>query len=80
MFPSTQTGHYSGNGPRAPVERRQAPESSGCDANSQLSVTAPKSNIFAGLTTDETIAITAFLHDQKSLNLTAASNATRQVL
>ncbi|KAI4252160.1 MAG: hypothetical protein LQ352_004444, partial [Teloschistes flavicans] len=80
MFPSTQTGHYSGNGPRAPVERRQAPESSGCDANSQLSVTAPKSNIFAGLTTDETIAITAFLHDQKSLNLTAASNATRQII
>ncbi|KAL8639331.1 MAG: hypothetical protein Q9228_003623 [Teloschistes exilis] len=79
MFPSKQTWHPSANERRAPVERRQASDSTGCDPDSQLSVKAPKSNIFAGLTADETVAVTKFLHDEKSLNLTAASNATRQV-
>ncbi|KAL8685663.1 MAG: hypothetical protein Q9218_007622 [Villophora microphyllina] len=76
MFPSRQPEPQHGNERRAPVERRQGPGSTGCGSSSQLSVKAPKSNIFAGLTNDEAAAVTSFLHDQKDLNLTAASNAT----
>ena len=59
---------------RAPINRRQA--SGNCASNSQLTVTAPKSNIFAGLTDDEAAAVTTFLHGQTSLNLTAITMAT----
>lgn len=65
------------NARRASVERRQAANPTGCSSGGQIIATAPKSNIFAGLTNDEAAAVTSFLHDQKSLNLTAAANATR---
>ncbi|KAF2233127.1 amine oxidase catalytic domain-containing protein [Viridothelium virens] len=48
---------------------------SGC-SDGTITTTAPKSNIFAGLTDDEFADTTAFLHQQKFLNLTAVSNAT----
>ena len=59
---------------RAPINRRQA---SSCDSSSQLTTKAPKPNIFAGLTDQETADVTSFLHDQTALNLTVAANATR---
>ena len=59
---------------RAPIGRRQA--SGNCATGSQLTVTAPKPNIFAGLTNDEAGAVTTFLHGQQSLNLTAIPMAT----
>ena len=49
--------------------------SSGC-SDGTITTTAPKLNIFGGLTDDEFGSVTAFLHQQKSLNLTAVSNAT----
>ncbi|GAA5930824.1 uncharacterized protein JCM15063_002470 [Sporobolomyces koalae] len=36
---------------------------------------APKTNIWASLSTDEAASVVAFLHDQKKLNLTAAKEA-----
>ena len=58
-----------------PLRRRQSSGGSpSCGSTSQLTIAAPKSNIFLGLTTDEAVAVTQFLHD--NLNLTAASNAT----
>ena len=60
------------------LHRRQASNPTSCDSDSSINIKAPKTNIFAGLTDDEAAAVTKFLHDQKSLNLTAAVNATRQ--
>ena len=77
MF-SARLGKYGlGYGRRAPLTRRQVSNQNGCGSTSQLTAKAPKSNIFLGLTDDEAAAITAFLHNQKNLNLTAAANATR---
>ncbi|KAL8725493.1 MAG: hypothetical protein Q9166_007313 [cf. Caloplaca sp. 2 TL-2023] len=46
------------------------------DRGQNLTTKAPKTNIFAGLTNEEAAAVTSFLHGQRSLNLTAAANAT----
>ncbi|KZT51209.1 amine oxidase [Calocera cornea HHB12733] len=43
---------------------------------SNYTITAPKKNIWLGLTEDEVAAVTSFAHNQTSLNLTAAVNAT----
>ena len=59
------------------VEERAAPPAAGCATENQLTVKAPKKNIFLGLTDEEAASVTAFLHDQKSLNLTAVVNGTR---
>lgn len=77
MFSSGFTKRSSGDGRRAPISRREASTQTSCGSGSQITTKAPKVNIFAGLTNDEAAAVTAFLHDQKNLNLTAAVNATR---
>lgn len=77
MCSSSFTKRSSGDGRRAPISRREAPAQTSCGSGSQISIKAPKVNIFAGLTDDEAATVTSFLHDQKSLNLTAAANATR---
>ncbi|KAL8725316.1 MAG: hypothetical protein Q9181_006455 [Wetmoreana brouardii] len=76
MFGASHTGQSSHHGRRDSIHRRQAPESTGCNLDSQITIKAPKTNIFAGLTNDEAAAVTTFLHAQESLNLTAAANAT----
>ena len=53
-------------------------ESSGC-SDGTITTTAPKLNIFGGLTDDEFANVTAFLHQQKFLNVTAVANATGYV-
>lgn len=77
MFPGSLREHSSRHARRAPITRRQDPSASGCGSHSQPTTKAPKTNIFAGLTDDEAAAVTAYLHAQKSLNLTAAADATR---
>ncbi len=77
VFPASLTPHSSEHARRAPINRRQASNSTGCSTGSQITIKAPKTNIFAGLTDDEAAAVTLFLHGQKSLNLTAAADATR---
>lgn len=77
MFPDRVMKHSSRHVRRASVDRRQVANSTSCGSGSQLSANAPRRNIFAGLTNDEAAAVTSFLHDQKSLNVTAAANATR---
>lgn len=47
-----------------------------CSDSAELAATAPLTNIFAGLSSQEAADVTAFLHSQKSLNLTANANAT----
>ena len=59
---------------RAPISRRQSSTGS-CASGNQIDITAPKSNIFNGLTNDEAAAVTMFAHGQSSLNLTAAAMA-----
>ena len=78
MFPVRLTKSSSGQGYHTAINRRQASASAGCGAGSQLTIKAPKTNIFAGLTDVEAAAVTSFLHSQRSLNLTAAASATRQ--
>ena len=77
MFPARLGKHGLGHGRRVPLARRQLSASNGCSSTTQLTTKAPKSNIFLGLTDDEAAAVTAFLHDQEELNLTAAASATR---
>ena len=77
MFPARVGKHGLGHEQRVPLARRQLSASNGCGSTTQLTTKAPKSNIFLGLTDDEAAAVTAFLHDQKELNLTAAASATR---
>ena len=84
MFPGGRTRNVGRHRPRAPATqpgaplgRRQDPVHTSCASSGQITTKAPKTNIFAGLTDDEAAAVTSFLHDQKSLNLTAAANATR---
>jgi len=76
-FPASFTPHSSEHQRRAPIHRRQNANSTGCSTGSQITTKAPKTNIFAGLTNDEAVAVTLFCHSQKSLNLTAAADATR---
>lgn len=57
--------------------RREAATPPACNPNQELSIKAPLQNIFAGLEGKEVADITSFLHKQQSLNLTAASEATR---
>lgn len=77
LFPASFAPPHTEHARRAPIHRRQASNSTSCDTGSQITIKAPKSNIFAGLTNDEAAAVTLFLHGQKSLNLTAAADATR---
>ena len=55
------------------------PSNGGCGGG-LLTTTAPKKNIFGTLSDDEYADVTAFLHKQKKLNLTAVANATSYVL
>ena len=77
MFAGGLGGQSNSHATNVPIYRRQASTSGGCDPEGQITIKAPKTNIFAGLTNDESVAVTAFLHEQESLNLTAAANATR---
>lgn len=80
MFPDHHTKYSSTHVRRASFGRRQDPSPASCGSSNQITTKAPKTNIFAGLTDEEAAAVTSFLHDQESLNLTAAANATRQAL
>lgn len=73
MFPGSVNNQGSKFGRRAPLNRRQLPSDTSCGSGSQLTATAPKANIYAGLTNDEAAAVTSLLHAQ--LNLTAAATA-----
>ncbi|EJT99165.1 copper amine oxidase [Dacryopinax primogenitus] len=73
---------------KRPVTRREAAinqsrrdqpwnETDSCGTGvSNYTVKAPKKNIWLGLTEAEVAGITEFVHNQKSLNLTAVENAT----
>ena len=76
-FPDNVIRPNSEYGRRSFPDRRQTPSASTCNSGQQISIKAPKANIFEGLTDDEAAAVTSFLHDQKALNLTAAASATR---
>lgn len=79
MFPGSinkQSGKDSKLGRRAPLNPRQASGSAPCSSGGQITATAPKANIFAGLTNEEAAAVTSFLHAQSSINLTAAATAS----
>ena len=62
-------------GRRDPVIRRQTAGSGTCGGG-QLTTKAPKVNIFGSLSDEEAASVTSFLHDQASLNITAAAAAT----
>ena len=71
----------SNNGPAArphslngPAGRRRT--TSTCASGADLTITAPKKNIFAGLSDQDFADITSFLHAQDALNLTAVANST----
>lgn len=77
IFPNSPMRQSNVHERSAPIYQRQESTSSGCGSGGSITAKAPKSNIFAGLTNDEAVAVTAFLHGQKSLNLTATADATR---
>ena len=52
---------------------------SSCKASADVTVNAPKQNIFQTLTDREYADVTAFLHAQDELNLTAVVNSTAYV-
>ncbi|KAK7427647.1 hypothetical protein QQZ08_005922 [Neonectria magnoliae] len=49
---------------------------SGCSSGKDVAITAPKKNIFQSLTDREYADVTAYLHAQEELNLTAVVNST----
>ncbi|KAM0198542.1 hypothetical protein ACHAPI_004069 [Fusarium lateritium] len=55
---------------------RYEPKSSQCAPNSDVAVKAPWKNIFQSLTDQEYADVTAYLHKQGELNLTAIVNST----
>lgn len=55
---------------------RYEPESSECASNKDVPVKAPWKNIFQSLTDQEYADVTAYLHKQDKLNLTAIANST----
>lgn len=77
MFPAGVPKHSRPHRREALVGRGKASQSTACGSGGHLNTKAPRANIFAGLIDDDAAAVTAFLHRQKTLNLTAAVNATR---
>lgn len=61
---------------KAVVIQDSVANASQIDPSYAPTVTAPKDNVFASLTNDEAAAVIKFCHEQDSLNLTAAENAT----
>ncbi|KAI2080782.1 hypothetical protein LOZ04_004158 [Ophidiomyces ophidiicola] len=61
---------------RSGHQRRTTESQATCSYDKEVSVKAPRKNVFLGLEGSEVAAVTKFLHDQPTLNLTAASNAT----
>lgn len=55
---------------------RYEPESSECASGKDVPVKAPWKNIFQSLTDQEYADVTAYLHKQDELNLTAIVNST----
>jgi primary-amine oxidase len=55
---------------------RCEPESSECASNKDVAVKAPWKNIFQSLTDRDYADVTAYLHKQEELNLTAIVNST----
>jgi primary-amine oxidase len=66
--------------PHSHSHQKNKDSSSSCNSQATIAAKAPRQNIFQGFSDDDFANITSFLHQQKSLNLTAASNATRQVI
>ncbi|KAF2813058.1 membrane copper amine oxidase [Mytilinidion resinicola] len=56
--------------------KREAPSGTDCVDTQLGKLAAPKPNVWAGLTNDETASVTAWLFAQTSLNLTQTENAT----
>ncbi|KAF5565087.1 multidrug resistance [Fusarium phyllophilum] len=48
----------------------------GCNSGKDVTIKAPVKNIFQSLTDEEYAHVTAYLHEQKDLNLTAVVNST----
>jgi hypothetical protein len=64
-------------GPAArPHSLRRPSKRQGCSSGKEVTITAPSKNIFQGLTDHEYAQVTAYLHQQKELNLTAVVNST----
>ncbi|KAL6364234.1 hypothetical protein LRP88_02151 [Fusarium phalaenopsidis] len=55
---------------------RRPSKRQGCSSGKEVTITAPSKNIFQGLTDHEYAQVTAYLHQQKELNLTAVVNST----
>ncbi|KAL3423197.1 copper amine oxidase [Phlyctema vagabunda] len=55
--------------------KRQASSSGSCAAPAAQEISAPKSNVWSGLTDDEAASVTKWLFGQSTLNLTATANA-----
>lgn len=70
-------GHYPGASKGQVKRAYTGTNTSTCPVDEKILIKAPKKNIFMGLEDSEAAAVTAFLHKQASLNLTAVENATR---
>lgn len=55
---------------------RKGSDGGACGKKSEVTISAPKRNIFQTLTDEEYVEATAFLHAQEELNLTAVVNST----
>lgn len=69
-------GHASNTLQKRGHEARAPKAAASCNTGAEITITAPKPNIFLGLTDVEAANVTSFLHQQKSLNLTAVANLT----
>ncbi|KAF5643096.1 peroxisomal amine oxidase copper-containing protein [Fusarium sp. NRRL 52700] len=52
----------------------------GCSSGQEVVIKAPVNNIFQSLTDEEYAHVTAYLHEQKDLNLTAVVNSTSTIV
>ncbi|KAL1876689.1 hypothetical protein Plec18167_005097 [Paecilomyces lecythidis] len=69
-------GHYPGASKGQVKRAYTGTNTSTCPVDEKILIKAPKKNIFMGLEDSEAAAVTAFLHKQDNLNLTAVENAT----
>ena len=60
--------------PRTPQD--DATSTNRCESSRDIAIAAPRKNIFQSLTDKEYADVTAYLHTQEDLNLTAIVNST----
>ncbi|KAL6922703.1 hypothetical protein FSST1_006729 [Fusarium sambucinum] len=78
IFDRRVLARSSSEGPAARYHylNRYKIETSQCDSDKEVGVKAPWKNIFQSLTDQEYADVTAYLHNQEELNLTAIVNST----